>query len=227
MKIVAYLRVSTDSQVESGLGLAAQQQACEKHAAKIGSPLHSIYTDAGLSGALSIEKRPGMLNAISCLEKSDILLVAKRDRLGRDRLVLAMIESTVARKGAKIISAAGEGTENNDPASLLMSQIVDAFSVYERQIIKARISAAMQQKIFRNEFMGGLEPTYGYRIAPDGIHLEPNEEEQQMICLLKDLYKQGLSVRKIAKELNSRNLLNRGRAWNHQTVYTKIKHENV
>jgi DNA invertase Pin-like site-specific DNA recombinase len=68
--------------------------------------------------------------AINELDNGDILLVAKRDRLGRDPLVLAMIESTVARAGAKIVSAAGEGTESDEPSAILMRRMIDAFSEY-------------------------------------------------------------------------------------------------
>jgi DNA invertase Pin-like site-specific DNA recombinase len=60
-----------------------------------------------------------------------VLLVAKRDRIGRlDPLPMAMIESAVRRKRARIVSAAGEGTENDDPSSILMRRMIDAFAEY-------------------------------------------------------------------------------------------------
>ena len=107
MNIVAYLRVSTLSQAESGAGLAAQEDACRRAAPS----LASVYRDEGVSGSTGLDKRPALLAAIGELGKGDALLVAKRDRLGRDPLAVAMIESAVKRKGAKIISAAGEGTD--------------------------------------------------------------------------------------------------------------------
>ena len=42
-----------------------------------------IFSDEGISGSSSIEKPPGLLGAIASLNKGDILVVAKRDRLGR------------------------------------------------------------------------------------------------------------------------------------------------
>lgn len=59
-----------------------------------------------------------------------MLIVAKRDRLGRDPMVVAMIESAVKRKGARIVSAAGEGTDSDSPTDILMRRMVDAFAEY-------------------------------------------------------------------------------------------------
>ncbi len=67
MKIIGYIRVSTDQQVESGLGLEWQQKTIEEYAIKYNITLGEIFSDTGLSGALTLDKRPGMLNAISAL----------------------------------------------------------------------------------------------------------------------------------------------------------------
>jgi DNA invertase Pin-like site-specific DNA recombinase len=76
--------------------------------------------DAGTSGKLGIEDPPVLLEAVAALRRGDVLLVAKRDRIGRDVIAVAMIERLFAKRGARVISAAGEGTESDDPAGLLM-----------------------------------------------------------------------------------------------------------
>jgi DNA invertase Pin-like site-specific DNA recombinase len=125
MRTIAYLRVSTE---EQSLGLDAQRAACEAYCQKQGLEMNEVFSDEGLSGGLSFEKRPGILNAIASTNKGDVLVVAKRDRLSRgDVLAMAMIEAAIARKGARIVSAAGEGTESEDPSSILMRRMVDAF----------------------------------------------------------------------------------------------------
>ena len=69
MKIIGYIRVSTDQQAESGLGLEAQRKAIEAYAKNLGHPITEFYSDEGICGALSLDKRPGILNAISALER--------------------------------------------------------------------------------------------------------------------------------------------------------------
>lgn len=217
MKIVGYIRVSTEYQAESKHGLDAQIFAIEKYAAQSKGELKEIFRDEALSGSLSLEKRPGMLNAINALSKGDLLVVAKRDRLGRDALVMAMIEAAVKRKGAKIISLAGEGTENDDPTGMLMRRMIDAFSEYERLIIGLRISAALQAKKRKNERVGYIP--YGYQLCDNGIHLSKNICEHTLLQEMNKLRESGISIRNIAKYLNERNLLNRGGSkWNHSSI---------
>ena len=104
---------------------------------RLGVELSATFTDAGISGGLPLEQRPGLLAALDTLRKGDLLIVAKRDRLGRDVLNVAMFERLAERKGARIISAAGEGTDTDDPTSRLMRQMVDCFAEYERAIAQA------------------------------------------------------------------------------------------
>ena len=77
MNFIAYLRVSTASQVESGAGLDAQEDACRR----VAGELAGIYRDEGVSGKTGLHKRPELLKAINELRKGDALIVAKRDRL--------------------------------------------------------------------------------------------------------------------------------------------------
>ncbi len=207
MTAYAYTRVSTDDQANSGAGLAAQYDACVRYAETHGEVMAEVFSDEGVSGAASLDKRPALLEALAVLDKGDVLLVAKRDRLGRDPLVVAMIEAAVKRKGARIVSAAGEGTESDDPTSVLMRRIVDAFGEYERLVIGARTKAALQAKKARNERTGSVP--YGKTLADDGVTLIDNPMEQAVITEARQMHDAGLSLRKIASTLADKGFMAR------------------
>lgn len=215
-RFIVYRRCSTEEQAERGNGLTAQIDACNTFVQKSGGEVVATFTDQGVSGGSSLEKRLELLAAISQLQSGDILLVSKRDRLCRDPLVMAMIEAAVARKHARIVSVAGEGTENDDPTSILMRRIVDAFSEYERLIIKSRTKAALQAKRDRGERTGHIP--FGYRLSADGKHLVIDEQEQAVLDEIRILKSNGLSLRRIADELNNRGVTNRGNTWNQMST---------
>lgn len=224
MKVIAYLRVSTHQQMDSNLSFAAQKMECEDYAKKLGATIDMDFRDEALSGALPLEKRPGMLNALANLQKGDILIVAKRDRLGRDPLVVAMIESAIVRKGAKVLSAAGEGTESDDPSSVLMRRMVDAFGEYERLITKARTKAALQAKKLRGERVGYIP--FGHKLASNGIHLQLCDREQEILQQIKSLRQSGKSLRAIAKEMNQKGAFNRNASpWNHGSMHRLLSNK--
>ena len=212
MATIAYLRVSTDQQTQSGAGLDAQHDAC----LRVAGELAGVYRDEGVSGKTGLDKRPALLDAIAELGKGDVLIVAKRDRLGRDPLVVAMIESAVQRKGARIVSAAGEGTDSDSPTDILMRRMVDAFAEYERLVIGARTRAALQAKKQRGERTGSIP--YGCRLADNGVDLIKDESEQEVLKIIIDLNSKGLSLRNIASRLTSKGYQSRGKAWHPQTI---------
>ena len=214
MAAVAYLRVSTQQQADSGLGLDAQLDACQRAAGE----LTAVFSDEGISGSAGLDKRPGLLAAIAALDKGDTLIVAKRDRLGRgDVLLLAMIESAVARKGARIQSAAGEGTDSDNPTDILMRRMVDAFAEYERLVIGARTKAALTAKKAQGKRTGSIP--YGYRLADDGQTLIADENEQRALVLVRQLRAGGETLRAIGAQLTAQGFKPRGgKDWNPNTV---------
>lgn len=205
-RAIGYLRVSTDEQAASGLGLDAQRAALAAAAARLGAELVATHADEGLSGSKGVEDRPALLAAIGELQRGDVLLVAKRDRLGRDPIHVAMIERMVARKGSRVVSAAGEGTENDDPTSVLMRRIVDAFAEYERLVIGARTKAALKAKRDAGKRAGCVP--FGFHADDEG-NLHEHEGEQKVIQAALKAKADGLSQRAIVAELKAKGFTSR------------------
>lgn len=225
-KIFAYTRVSTDEQTRSGLGLEAQAEACNTYAKREGKELQGIFSDAGISGAAPLHKRIQLMRAIDALKKGDILLVAKRDRLARDLISIATIESEIAKRGARIVSAAGEGTGSEDAASVCFRGMIDVFSQFERNIIRDRIKSAMAVKKSRGERVGYIP--FGWRVDEDCKYLIPDETEQAILAQMKELRVQGLTLRDMAVEMNKIPSLTRNRVkWNHVSIHRILKNNPI
>jgi site-specific DNA recombinase len=211
-RAIGYVRVSTEQQADSGLGLEAQQASIAGAALRLGLELTRRFEDAGTSGALAIEDRPVLLDAVAALRRGDVLLVAKRDRLGRDVIAVAMIERLIAKRGARVVSAAGEGTDSDDPTA-----------EYERALIAARTRAALAAKRRRGERVSGIIP-FGYRLGADGRALEGDAGEQQTLATIRLLRASGTSLRAVAAELNRQGLLTRaGASWRFEYVRSLLR----
>ncbi len=206
-RAVAYLRVST---AEQELGPEAQRASIERWAGTAGVTIASWHIDQGVSGGAELDKRPALQGALDALRahEAGILVVAKRDRLARDVVLSALIERLAQNAGAKVVSAAGEGgNDTNDPSSMLMRRIVDAFSEYERALIRARTRAALAVKKSRGERAGTVP--FGSRLAADGRSLEPNPREQTILAHVRELRAGGATIRGIVAELERQGVVGR------------------
>jgi DNA invertase Pin-like site-specific DNA recombinase len=224
-KANGYLRVSGDRQAESGHGLQAQEDAIRACARRLGLDLVKTFAtlDECVSSTEPLDRRPELLDAIAALGRGDVLIVAKRDRVARDPIITAMVEAALARRGARLVSASGEGTESDGPTDILMRRIVDAFAEYERLIIRSRTKAALGAKRKRNERLGGRLP-YGSMSAHDGIHLIDNPAEQEVLGLIRSIRASGHTLQQIAAELNARGIYRReGSRWCHRFVSTLLR----
>lgn len=227
MKATIYRRCSTQEQTESGLGLAAQLAACEGAAARLGLTVAAVFDDAGVSGSTEGAEREGFMAAVATLEQGDVLLVAKRDRLGRDPIAVAMIERLVARKGARIVSAAGEGTEGNDPAAVLMRRMVDAFAEYERLLIGARTKAALAALKRSGVKLGGAALGWSRSEELDAAGrrvVVAVADEMRAVAAARAYRAEGLTLRAVAERLNAEGYAPKGGGrWHATTVNRACK----
>ena len=200
----AYLRVSTD---EQALGLDAQRASIEAWAARAGATVASWHIDDGVSGAAPLEECPGLLAALDSLERGSVLAVARRDRIARDVLKHAVVVRMVERAKARIASA--DGVANGDgPEDSLMSSLLAAFAAYERALIRRRTKAALAVKRARGERVSRHAP-YGFRIAADGVRLEPEPVEQAALSTMRQMRRDGASCRAVAVALTECGVRNR------------------
>jgi DNA invertase Pin-like site-specific DNA recombinase len=203
---IGLVRVSTDEQADSGLGLEAQRHALKEAAARQGLHLVRVVEEAGVSGGAAIEKRQGLLEAIDAVPKGGVLLVAKLDRIARDKFVSAWVEKELAVRDARVVSAAGEGTdpEGDELGNLILRRVTEMFAEYERALIRVRTTAALAAKRRRGEKLGGRVPM-GFavvQVSPDGPkRLVPDPAEQAALKLAVKLRDEGKSLRQVGTAL--------------------------
>lgn len=154
--MIGYLRVSTEEQATSGLGLEAQRETIQHYA-----DAHDWdviwYEDAGIS-AKSLD-RPQLQAALTRLDASpkrrdvDGIVVAKLDRLSRSVADFAsVLEVARSRKWAMV--AIDLGVDTSTPTGELVANVMMSVAQWERRIIGERTSAAMQAAKHQGRHMG-------------------------------------------------------------------------
>jgi hypothetical protein len=122
-----------------------------------------------------------------------------------------------------LVSAAGEGTDSDDPAAMLMRRLIDSFAEYERLIIGARTRAALSAKRRRGERISRFAP-FGFVIAVDGRTLEPCVVEQRTLRTIQEQRAAGQSLQAIADGLNSSGERTRaGSPWRFEYVRSALR----
>jgi DNA invertase Pin-like site-specific DNA recombinase len=145
--IVSYLRVSSQQQGRSGLGIEAQRSANAKFAAdnsfEIVTELVEVETGKGHDAE---DRRPMLAEALSVARRLRCpVLVAKLDRLSRD---VAFISGLMAKRVPFIVAELGADV---DP---FMLHIYAALGQKERALISARTRAALAAAKARGKRLG-------------------------------------------------------------------------
>lgn len=154
--MIGYVRVSTAEQAHSGLGLEAQRDAIRRYAEANGWEIEWAE-DAGVS-AKSLD-RPQLQAALARLQVPaknrdvDGIIVAKLDRLSRSvHDFSGLLKLSSARKWSVV--AIDLGVDTSTITGKLVAQIMAAIGEWEREIIGARTSAAMQAAKRAGRHMG-------------------------------------------------------------------------
>lgn len=236
---IAYIRVSKNTQ---RLGPEAQRAMIEQWAEREGVTVAAWHEDRGLCGASDLGDRPGLTGAMTALttHRAGVLVVAKRDRLGRDVGVTAMIELAVTRLGAAVVATSGEGAGSSPTEALISRTMADLFSSIERTRIIERTRAALAVKRAKGERIGAIP--FGMTLAADDshrlvegeracpstctgcLHLTPNPDEQTTIERCRHLHGEGLSVRAVASQLATEGIVGRtGQPLSHTQVHRIVR----
>jgi site-specific DNA recombinase len=220
MKTVGYIRVSTDKQADRGVSLDAQAEKIRAMAVVQGGELIDIIVDAESAKSLN---RPGMARLLALVDSGAVqaVIVAKLDRLTRSVKDLCTLLERFERRGVALVSVA-ESLDTGSAAGRLVLNIMTAVSQWEREAIGERTRDALSHKRGKGERIGNL--AFGYRLAGDGQHLEPDPGEQQALAEIRRLRSDGMALRGIATALNHRAYrTRRGTAWRLESVARVLK----
>jgi DNA invertase Pin-like site-specific DNA recombinase len=201
---VAYIRVSTQRQGRSGLGMEAQQAALARFAQAEGYKLIQTFEEVETAkGSDALARRPQLSAAIKLAKKHKApVIVAKLDRLSRD---VHFISGLMSHKTPFIVAELGADA---DP---FMLHIYAALAEKSRRYISQTTSAALQAKKAQGVKLGGLNAG-GIKKRDDAI-----DRAEQLRPVFAELA--GQSARAIAAELNKRGVSTpAGGAWHSVTV---------
>ena len=201
---IGYIRVSTDEQAESGLGLEAQERTIKAYADLHGLDLEGIQVDAGVGGG-SRSGREGLSAALSAVEaEGGHLIVAKLDRLTRSvRDALDIVEEAEVRGWS--LHSVHERLDTGSAMGRFVTTIIAAVAELERGLISERTKAALAAKRARGEQLG--RPPVGALLP------------MAMVEAIREWRVEGLSQREIARRLHEAGLrTSAGSKWTHKSV---------
>jgi len=145
IKVVGYVRVSTDEQVRAGVSLEAQKAKILSWSTALDYKTICIEEDAGISGK-NIRAREGLQRALNkaCAEKA-ILVVYSLSRLSRSTKDTLSVAEMLDAAGADLVSLS-ERIDTTTAAGKMVFRMLAVLNEFERDQISERTSAILQHK---------------------------------------------------------------------------------
>ena len=223
-KFVAYYRVSTRKQKQSGLGLEAQRTAVSEYARQNGGTVIAEYTETE-TGKTS--DRPNLADAIGHTRLSAAtLVIAKLDRLARN----VHFTSGLMESGVEFVAC------DNPDANKLTIHLLAAMAEHEATQISNRTKDALQATKARGVKLGSARPGHwegrehlrGWAKATKAAATRRAEKAREeyafLVPTLQKMQSEGQSLREMAAWLNKQgHRTRRGRPFTGAIVWRILK----
>ncbi len=134
-RVFAYCRVSTSDQT-------TKNQILEIRAAGFAIESHRIIEE-NISGSIAAKKRPGFIKLVERMENTDVLIVTKLDRLGRNAIDVRATVEMLANLGVRVHCLALGGVDLTSPAGKMTMQVIAAVAEFERDLLIERTQSGI------------------------------------------------------------------------------------
>ena len=218
---VAYLRVSTQKQGYSGLGIEAQREIIQKYLHDKTPVAEYVEIESGRK-----KDRPKLKEALMLCRKTEaVLIVAKLDRLARNVSFL----SNLLENDVEIVFC------DFPQANKMMLHILSAISQYEAELIAVRTKSALQAKKVRGFRLGNPEHLMDKHkqaiqnsIKTCKRKADNNPNNTRAVAMLRTLIKEEYTLKSMADILNREGFVtSQGCSFSKSTVYKLIKRYNL
>lgn len=211
--VIAYVRVSTDKQGRSGLGIEAQRAALARFAEAEGFEIVAEYEEAETGkGADALARRPRLAAALDAARRQRCpVVVAKLDRLSRD---VAFIAGLMAQKVPFIVAELGADA---DP---FMLHLYAALAEKERAMIAQRTRDALAAARARGIRLGNPRLVDARSKARTSIMANADNFARDVLPFIRKARETGAKTyREVAKRLDDLGVATaRGGGWEAATV---------
>jgi DNA invertase Pin-like site-specific DNA recombinase len=191
IEALAYIRTSSLTNVGADKDSAKRQRAAiAAHAKAANYNIVGEFSDEGVSGADAIEGRTGFAAMLARIQGNGvrIVLVENASRFARDLMTQELGFAYLQRLNVKLVACdSPDAFLDGGPTSTMVRQILGAVSQFEKSGLVAKLKAARDRKRIETGRCEGRK-TY-------------IEKSPEMVALAKKLSKRGLSLRKVAEEL--------------------------
>ena len=227
---VAYIRVSSQRQVDEGVSLEAQKRRIKEYARFKNLNLRDedIIIERGVSGGIPIWDRPRgrVLKRKLASGQFPNLITMKLDRMFR--LTTDMLNTIDDLNDAgidlHIVDLNGEAVDTSTPMGRFFLTMMGAIAEMERGLISERTQEGMNQLRAANKRF--TQSIYGWDVTEDGM-LVPNWFEQDIIDFMDwQVNENGVSATSVANFLTKRGYRGkRGGKWNAGGVLRTIEND--
>lgn len=216
-QVISYIRVSTQAQGRSGLGIEAQREIVRRFTDAEGFEIVGEFVEIETGkGADALDRRPQLAAALAAAKRiGGAVVVAKLDRLSRD---VHFISGLMAQRVPFVVAELGTGT---DPFVL---HLYAALAEKERAMIADRTRAALAAKKAQGVLLGNRTNL----AAAQALGVATNKRvavdfAANVLPVIDEITATGaVSLRAITAALNARGVRTaRGGAW-HVTTLRKV-----
>lgn len=142
----AYCRVSTADQ-------STANQVQEIKTAGFDVEPHRVVAEV-VSGSVAASERPGFKQLLAKLEHSDVLIVTKLDRLGRNAMDVRQTVEKLEAMGVRVHCLALGGADLTSPAGKMIMGVLAAMAEFERDLLIERTHAGLQRAKAQGKALG-------------------------------------------------------------------------
>jgi DNA invertase Pin-like site-specific DNA recombinase len=198
LELIAYYRVSTVRQGQSGLGLEAQRAKVEQLAAQRGAVVVAEFIEVE-SGRKS--DRPQLAAALAeARKRGAAVAVAKLDRIARDaEFVLRLSREAAANGMGGFLFCDLPDIDATTAAGRMVLSVMASVAEFEARRISERTRDALAAAKDRGVKLGGIRPNTITR--NDAAKAKATAEAEALRPLLTALQAQGASLREMAQAL--------------------------
>lgn len=200
-----YIRVSTQEQAVEGYSIGAQKERLIAYCKAHDWAITDFYVDPGRSG--SNLDRPGIQRLTEEIDKFDVVLVYKLDRLSRSqRDTLHLIEDIFLPHNVDFVSMQ-ESFDTATPFGKAMIGLLAVFAQLEREQIKERTKMGKLERAKAGLHHGGGNVVTGYDYVNG--KLEINLYEAAHVKMMYEMYLSGKTLYGISESMRLAGIVNR------------------